>query len=232
MYVLIPSKQFSNCKRRLSAFFSKQDRIALSQAMLIDMLNVLAASACVKKILILSSDKQVESLIAKHADKALWLRETSQHTLNHSIHHGKSYCESRDYFPLLIIPSDLPLLTAQDISRLSVYASNANAQTLLVPDRHFRGTNAILLTAPIDLRFNYGNNSFHLHKEQLSKHQGSTLEVFDTKGFTHDLDTINDIDVITHQLPEGHTRSFFERTALKSSASYVGPINNQPLTHS
>jgi len=63
---------------------------------------------------------------------------------------------------LLILPADVPLVTAPDLERL-LGASRQVAVTL-VPSRSQRGTNALLTRPPGVIEYRYGPQSFRAHQ--------------------------------------------------------------------
>jgi 2-phospho-L-lactate guanylyltransferase len=91
---------------------------------------------------------------------------------------------------MLIVPCDLPLVSAEDLRRL------ADASTLhsiaISPDRTRRGTNGLCLPASVPFQFAFGNHSFAVHRVVSERLQLSVTEV-DRPGLAFDVDTPDDL---------------------------------------
>lgn len=82
----------------------------------------------------------------------------------------------------LVLPSDLPLISADDIAALIKAAPAAAA------DRHGTGTNAVALPAGFAFRFAFGPGSLARHLDQgLARVETDTLAL--------DVDTMEDLDL-------------------------------------
>ncbi|MDP9263573.1 MAG: hypothetical protein M3O85_04540, partial [Acidobacteriota bacterium] len=98
--------------------------------------------------------------------------------------------EAQGATSLLVIPGDIPLVTAQELE--AIYAAAPPAGTVLVPSRDGRGTNAALRqpTSLFPLRF--GNDSFVPHQAAAAA-TGLPLVVLTLPGIALDVDTPQDL---------------------------------------
>jgi len=91
------------------------------------------------------------------------LAEEAHSDLNDALCEGRELlAHEADY--LLILPSDLPLISAEIIQSL---LTTPNA--VVCSDRHGTGTNALLIPSQLDFAFQFGPNSFHKHRHQLTE---------------------------------------------------------------
>lgn len=64
---------------------------------------------------------------------------------------------------LLIVPADLAWFGREDALAMMALAHAAPTCVVIAPDRHGRGTNALLIKPPLALPLRYGENSAHAH---------------------------------------------------------------------
>lgn len=81
--------------------------------------------------------------------------------LNRALAQAKKEVVARGADALLVLPTDLPLLTIHDVSQL--YALGARQNGVVISRSHDGGTNALLLRPPNAIDFAFGSNSFQQH---------------------------------------------------------------------
>ncbi|MCW1968900.1 MAG: 2-phospho-L-lactate guanylyltransferase [Anaerolineae bacterium] len=67
------------------------------------------------------------------------------------------------YEALLIVPADLAWFGREDALAMMALAHAATMCVVIAPDRHGRGTNALLIKPPLALPLHYGEDSAHAH---------------------------------------------------------------------
>ena len=90
---------------------------------------------------------------------------------------------------------DLPLLEGADIAAMAEIAADpvwGAPVVVLAPDRHRRGTNALLLRPPGALPFHFGYDSFAKHVGEAVA-GGAELMIYRSPGTEFDLDTPGDL---------------------------------------
>jgi 2-phospho-L-lactate guanylyltransferase len=95
---------------------------------------------------------------------------------------------------VLVLPADLPLITREDIIALLDRAVRPPV-VVIAPDRHGKGTNALLMCPPGIIEFDFGENSFQRHCER-AKAAGARLEVVDLPTLGLDLDLPEDLELV------------------------------------
>jgi 2-phospho-L-lactate guanylyltransferase len=95
---------------------------------------------------------------------------------------------------VLVLPADLPLIARDDILAL-IQRAKEPPVVVIAPDRHGRGTNALLISPPGLIEYDFGESSFQRHCE-LVKKSGASLEIVDLPSLGLDLDVPEDFEII------------------------------------
>ena len=170
-WALIPVKRFDAGKSRLRKVFSSQVLIQLNLSLFQSTFLKVKDSGQFAHILVVSRDEDASEWT--DANGGASLREVGEETLNSALTQGLKWISAHGAGSVLILPTDLPLLTIADLYALCAYQP-AKPGMLIVPDQVQRGTNALLLTQPDLLEPQFGTNSFQAHcrqAEQLHLHQ-------------------------------------------------------------
>lgn len=70
---------------------------------------------------------------------------------------------------------------------------------VITPDRHRRGTNALLISPPGLIRYEYGPDSFQKHCHQAKK-AGARLEICERGSVALDIDFPEDLELAGYEL--------------------------------
>jgi 2-phospho-L-lactate guanylyltransferase len=94
---------------------------------------------------------------------------------------------------VLVLPTDLPLLTAGDVREL-IEMDGPGPIVNIAPDRHEAGTNALFVAPPGLLAYAFGEHSFALHSA-LAEAAGARLRVCRLAGAALDVDGPDDLEL-------------------------------------
>lgn len=191
---IVPVKPFSKGKSRLSELFEPEVLYRLNVKLFFRTLQTVMASQAFDEVLVVSSSKR--ALRWAEQKGALTLLEQRPRGLNSAVNQAVSVLDSRSLGDLVILPTDLPLMSPQDISQLVALAQNTGIT--IVPDRHQAGTNAICMSGGARIAPSFGNNSFQKHCA-LALAQEYPLTVWMNEHLGHDLDTQTDLEIIQSQ---------------------------------
>ncbi len=187
--VLVPVKRFSLAKTRLAGVLAEKDRAALAKAMLQDTLDVLGAASGVTGVALVTSDQEAARIGQRAGTLVL---EDPGVDLNGAVTHGRDElynCYRED--ALLVLPADLPILTASDIE--NVIGRGGERGSLVVSPAHDGdGTNALLTGPDARMRYAYGAGSFRKHLAG-GLAVGLTPIIARVRGIGMDLDTPDDL---------------------------------------
>jgi 2-phospho-L-lactate/phosphoenolpyruvate guanylyltransferase len=95
---------------------------------------------------------------------------------------------------VLILPADLPLLTKDDVLAL-IDSATKPPVVVIAPDRHKKGTNALLMVPPGLIDYEFGEDSFQKHS-QLAKQVKARLEVVELPSLGLDVDMPEDLEMV------------------------------------
>lgn len=163
-WALLPLKDLVQAKTRLGGVLASHERRALAQAMAEDVLAALTSSSALAGVLLVSDDPGADMLAAKYGVD--WLPESALEAsgLNEVVTRGCEVLRERGVEQVMVVHSDLPLLSAGDIDQLVADFAASPQDLLLVPDRHRDGTNILLSRTSTLPVFQYGSGSFSAHQ--------------------------------------------------------------------
>ena len=189
IWAIVPVKPFANAKSRLASVLNDEERAGLSREFLGHALAVLAKVPGIARTLVVSRD--AAALAMAHGPNVSPLAENGALGLNAALTLAMRAARDEEAGAVLILPADLPLLTAEDVRRL-VDEDNGQPQVIIAPDRHEQGTNA-LLVRPVDvLPFAFGEGSFARHLA-LAAQAGVPVKVCRLPGTALDVDVPEDL---------------------------------------
>lgn len=188
-WAVVPVKPLRRAKSRLARALKTDQRAALARSMFARTLDVLASIEHIVGIVVVSSDLTVQDIA--RAKNAIPLAETES-GLNAAVSQACTWLEARGTAAALIVPTDLPLLSASDVEAIIELATEP-ACVVIAPDRHERGTNALLLRPPQAVRPAFGSSSFQAHRAQAGA-VGLPLHIYRSATIALDLDLPGDLD--------------------------------------
>jgi 2-phospho-L-lactate guanylyltransferase len=187
-YALVPVKDLTQAKVRLSPFLSPAERHALAVAMLDDVLAALQQASGLDRIALVTTDQHALALAARWGFEVV--DEGSGRGETGAVELAVNVCRERGASALAVIPADIPLLTAADVDW--VMQQGSQYDVVIAPSWDSRGTNAILLHPPDALQLHFGSWSFFPHVKQ-AKHKGLSYKVVRLPRVALDVDTPQDL---------------------------------------
>lgn len=170
--VVIPVRTFEGAKSRLGAVLDAEERRDLVERLLRRTVAAALATPGVAEVVVVSPDPEV--LVVAVAAGARPLAQRSR-GLNPALQEARA-AVSADR--LLVLPADLPAVTPGDIAQILAAGDAAGAPgVILAPDRHGRGTNALLLAPPDVIDPAFGGDSRAAHAWLASSADAAYVEV-------------------------------------------------------
>jgi 2-phospho-L-lactate/phosphoenolpyruvate guanylyltransferase len=188
-FAIVPVKRFENAKTRLSSMLDTDDRIHLSSLMLEDTLQILSVAPSLTQVLIVSADKRAEEIATRHG--ANFLRQEKDKGVNSAVGLADSYCMKEAADATIVIPQDLPLLDAIDISKAYELAENESRCVVICPSLRYDGTNMLLRKPPSVIATFYDTDSYNMHVKAATK-IGIPIKRLFSKNLMYDIDTPED----------------------------------------
>ena len=184
---VIPMKPLAESKTRLSAYLSQSQRATLSLSMLKWVVQTLVESR-VERVVVVGGDVSVET--ESRMRGAEWIKDDYLE-LNKALENafGSVWGEG---LSAAYIPSDLPLLTVQDVDGLI----DASDQGLILTmcRAHDGGTNGMIVPPHLGFGPLLGSDSFRRH-EFLARELKVEFRKYESDGFCRDIDTIEDLRI-------------------------------------
>lgn len=193
--VAIPVRSFEGAKSRLGAVLDAEERHELVELLLGRTIAAALAARGVAEVLVVSPDPDV--LRVAEGAGARPVEQRSQ-GLNPALHEARAASSGTR---LLVLPADIPGIDPAAIE-LVLEAGDATGRpsVVLVPDRHGRGTNALLLDPPDVIDPAFGGDSRAGHAWLASSADAAYAEVLDVLGL--DVDTPEDLLLAEAAAPE------------------------------
>jgi 2-phospho-L-lactate guanylyltransferase len=160
--VVIPVGALERAKSRLGGNLDAEERRDLVIGLLERTLAAATASPAVWRTFVVSPDEEVASLAAETG--ATVVRQASR-GLNHGLEEARTVAVAAGATALLVLPADLPRITPAAIAEVvAILDGGGPPLVAIVPDRHGRGTNALLLEPPDVIGFAFGGDSRAAHR--------------------------------------------------------------------
>jgi len=191
VHAIVPAKVLRESKARLAPSLSIANRSRLSRAMLVDVLDTLGRVPGVRRITVVSADRSVRTIATRQG--AHFLAEDKR-GLNNALRLALRHARNRNAPASLILPSDIPLVTPDELTRL-LDLSDGYPITI-TPSKDGHGTNALLLRPPGVINPAFGVNSFQKH-QALANQKRLPVRVVNLKGVALDLDEPADLSRIS-----------------------------------
>jgi 2-phospho-L-lactate guanylyltransferase len=189
---LVPVRSLSGAKSRLGEPLDPEERADLILALLRRTVEAALAAERLAGVLVVSMDPD---LLARA--RAMGAASLHQETdgLNEGLAEARLAVGAAR--AVVVLPADLPGITASAIDRLAQTAERALREApdrpvvVLVPDRHGSGTNALLLAPPTAIDFSFGEGSRSAHAKAADAAGATYLELDGPLSF--DVDTPDDL---------------------------------------
>lgn len=156
--VVVPVRALEGAKSRLGAVLDAEERRDLVIGMLRRTVTAAREATGVSEVIVVSPDPEV--LAVAQAAGARPLRQQSR-GLNPAFQEARGAAAG---VRLLLLPADLPTITSADVAAILAAGDAAGSPSVvLAPDRHRRGTNALLLDPPDAIDPAFGGDSRAAH---------------------------------------------------------------------
>lgn len=188
IWAVVPVKAFARAKNRLASAFPADLRQALVRAMLDDVLAALAAVDGLAGRVVATDEPDAHAIAARHGARVLM---AADHGLNETLAAAARTLASEGARGMLVLPGDIPAVTAAEIGAL-LASHDAGRAVSLVAAHDGEGTNALLASPPDVIDFAFGPGSLKAHGDAAAR-LGIVANVRSLPGMAVDLDTPADI---------------------------------------
>ncbi len=203
-FALIPVKDLSKAKERLSLILSQPERTALAYAMLEDVIRAMKGSRLLDRIFVVTLDKNAIEL-AKSLGVEI-IKETKQEGESVSVDYASRICKNMGAQSVLVIPGDAPLIIHEDVDFI-LEKEKSHPSVILVPARDEMGTNAILRKPPDVIPSRFGYDSLRKHINE-ARQRNIPYEVYNLPRVGLDIDEPEDLALFASE--KNHTKAYEE----------------------
>lgn len=210
MWALLPIKALRGAKKRLSDLLSEDERAGLVRAMATDVLGALMAAGRLDGVVVVSNDPAVQALA--EAAGARFMPEGSAKGLNPALQQAAEALADEGIESILIIHGDLPLATAAEID--AIVAAHGSAPSLTIaPSREDGGSNAMAVSPPALISFEYGADSYAKHA-RAAEAVNVEPTVLDLAGIGLDIDRPGDLIAFLSEACPGSTIDYLVESGI------------------
>lgn len=186
--IVIPIKKFDYSKTRLGSFLNPKERKELTKLLMLETLDKI--SKLEQKQTIIVSGERLE-LTDKFRDMVI-IKENDLNGVNNAIGMANKFIKDNKFSESLVIPIDLPFLSAKDLDDVIRTSRKFEKGICIVPSKRFDGTNVLLRKPNMVIDTFYDNNSFYNHVKSAAENNIS-IEIIKNENLMVDLDTVDDI---------------------------------------
>src|SRR5512145_2845362 len=192
LWAIVPVKPLRRGKSRLAGTLTEDERTELNRALLQHTLETLSDLKEVDGVLVVSRDPNALTIARNHGARTV--QEDGQPELNTALKRATIVAQVYATRGVLVLPADLPLVTREDILTLIQRATEPPV-VVIAPDRHKKGTNALLISPPGLIEYDFGENSFQRHCQR-AREAGAHLEIVNLPTLGLDLDLPEDLELV------------------------------------
>ena len=202
-WAIVPIRGLETAKTRLGEDLDAEERLELVTELLRRTLVATRDAARVDGTVLVTMDPAAAGLAQDHGAIGLVERAPG---LNAAIEAARSVAIAREATAVVILPADLPAITALAVDTLVESAAKASLDgeptargvVAIVPDRHGRGTNALLISPPDLIEPEFGIDSLRLHRDGAARASATIVEL--DGPLSLDLDTGADLETAELEL--------------------------------
>ena len=191
VFAIVPVKDLEVTKSRLSPFLTPKEREMLTLTMLDHVLATLGEVDVVEQIGVVSPSPRA-LFVAEEAKATALLQESRG--LNNALEEGRNWAISEGASSFLVLPADLPYLSAFDVRMLTMMSRDERV-AVISPDEADEGTNALLMRPADAMPFAFGPGSYEIHQRTAKEH-GLEVGIYKHASVSHDVDTLEDLQAL------------------------------------
>jgi 2-phospho-L-lactate guanylyltransferase len=196
--VIVPVGRLDGAKSRLGETLDAEERRDLVLRLLARTLDAALRTPGVTEVLVITPDDEVRPIAA--AVGARPIRQRSQ-GLNAGLRQAREEALAAGADAIAVVPIDLPLVSPDALAALlAPLAEPVRPLVVIVPDRHGRGTNALVVAPPDAIEFGFGGDSRRAHVACAEEAGARLVELGGDLAI--DLDTPDDLLLVAARSPE------------------------------
>jgi 2-phospho-L-lactate guanylyltransferase len=162
LVAIIPVGTLDGAKSRLGDVLDAEERLDLTLRLARGTIGAAVAARLVDDVLVITPDDAIRELASGLGARPILQRDRG---LNHGVEAARAEAIAAGATAILVLPIDLPAVTADAIDAVAAALDEpARPLVAIVPDRHGRGTNALLIAPPDAIDVCFGGDSAIAHQ--------------------------------------------------------------------
>jgi 2-phospho-L-lactate guanylyltransferase len=196
LWAIVPVKPLRWGKSRLAGVLTQDERTDLNSRLLAHTLDTLKSISEIEHVLVVSRDPAALALAREHGARTV--QEHGAPQLNKALARATVLAGTYGTRGVLIIPADLPLITPEDVCAMLERAADPPV-VVVAPDRHYQGTNALLVSPAGLIEYEFGPGSYQRHCARAML-AGARLEICELSSLALDMDLPEDLELVGEAL--------------------------------
>ena len=151
-------KTFQKSKTRLH--LSEEKTKELCRLLLEEVIKTVSEVKLIDKIIVVTDEEQVSDIIEKYDCKKI--QDQNETSVNDAIKLAEKFLIENKFTHSIVLPLDVPFFYSEDLEKLLKFS--VGKSVVIVPSRHFDGTNALVRTPinSMEPRYDEGSHSFQI----------------------------------------------------------------------
>ena len=212
VWVVVPVKELTGAKQRLSSCLSPEERRALATIMLEDVLHAVSAVQELGGMLVVTVDPAAASLASRYGARIVTEAAREGHT--GAVAAAARLLAREGRAGMMTMPGDIPRLSSAEIAA-TLAAHRAAPAFTIVPAHDDLGSNTIVCSPPDVVPLRFGENSFYPHLDA-ARGRGIDPLIIRQPGIGMDIDHPADLVAFLRSSPpiRSRTLAFLERSGI------------------
>ena len=189
---IIPVKTFHRSKTRLH--LSEEKTKELCRLLLEEVIKTISETKLIDKTIVVTDEDGVSDIIKKYDCEKISDKDES--SVNNAVGLAEEYLLENGFTHSIVLPLDIPFFYPEDLENLLRFSSEKSV--LIVPSRHFDGTNALLRTPINSMTPRYDEGSFSFQTES-AKNDDIKISIGLIYRLMLDIDSMEDLDFVLKQ---------------------------------
>ena len=196
LWAIVPGEPLRGVKEPFSDVLTDDEYASLNEYLLENTIKTLTEVSEIVDVLVCNRDPTALTVARRFGARTV--KEDGTPGLNIALERATAVAQTYGICGVLIIPADLPLLTGENIKSLIENAGEPPS-VVITPDRHGKGTNALLVRPAGLFEYQYGEGSFEKHCEA-ARAAGASLKICELSSLALDLDRPEDLALAEDKL--------------------------------
>ena len=220
VFAVVPVKELSGSKQRLSSCLSPEERRALATVMLEDVLEALSAVHDLAGLIVVTVDSDATSLARRHGARIVGEGAREGHT--GAVTAAQRLLAREGRAGMMTLPGDIPRVSPAEIAA-TLAAHRAAPSFTIVPAHDDLGSNTIVCSPPDAVPLRFGEHSFFPHLAA-ARDRGIDPLVVRHPGIGMDIDNPVDLLAFLRMSPPLSTRTlaFLQRSGVAARLLAAG----------